>query len=104
MFRHGLGEGETSLWLRPSPFRVGLSPVGGTSTSIELVVEGGGGRENVWRADVVTESDLKSCGLSGVGVAGCGRKMAAMNPRTSLDSSRLKVLIADSIHWGLSLV
>ena len=92
------GEGETSVWLRPSQLGVGFDPIGGALTSIE----GGGGRENVCRADVVTESDSESYTPFGVGVEDCDRERAATNARASLDSSRLRMPMADNIHWGFS--
>lgn len=102
MLREDFGEGATSAWLRPSQVGAGLDPIRGISTSIEATAEGGGGRENVCCADVVAGSNLKSCMSFGVGVADSDCEIAATNARASLDSSRLKVLIVDSIHWGFS--
>ena len=100
MLRDDLGEGTASTWLRPSQFWVGLSPTGGTSGSIGPVPDGGGGRENVCCADVVTESAVERCTSFGVGFVGRDCEMATTKARASLDSSRLRVLIADNTHWG----
>lgn len=102
MLIEDFGEGATSVWLRPSQFGVGFDPIDGTSTSIEAAAEDGGGRENVCRGDVVTESDLESWTPFWVGVEDFDREIVATNARASLDSSRLRVLIADNIHWGFS--
>lgn len=103
MLREDFGEGAKSVWLLPSQFEVGFNPIGGTSALIEAAAEGGGGRENVSRADVVAESDLDSCMPFGVGVEDCDCGIAATNVRASLDSSRLRMLMADSIHRGFSV-
>lgn len=102
MLRDDFGEGATSAWLHPSKFGVGLDPIEGISTSIKVAAEGGGGREKVWCAGVVIESDLESCTSSGVGVVHRDCEIAATNARASLDSSQLRVTMADRIHRGFS--
>ena len=103
MLGDDFGEGITSAWLRPPQFWGSLIPIGGMSTSIEPVAEGGGGRENICCAGAVTEPDAELCTPFGVGVVDCDCRMAVTNARASLDSSRLSVLIAESIHRGFSV-
>lgn len=102
MLRDDSGEGEVSAWLRSFPFWTGLNSVSGTSIPIEPGVEGGGGRENVWRADVVTKPNSEPCTISGVGIVDWGCKIEAANARASLDSSWFRPPRTDRTHWGFS--